>query len=175
MTRFLKKQLNVLSLSSCELSRHIIPTGWASSDRAFDNREVYHHTDGLGSIVSSVSYEQRDSGEPIKITREDGTYRKLQYDTAFRVPREPFYNAQNILVDETSYVYDAAGKRIATVKNLDTQTYKYDKIYQLDSITSPHPEDYAYDANGRMDLIQRDGKTLDLDHDVYNRLTAVKT
>ena len=95
-------------------------------------------------------------------------------NAAFRVPREPFYNAQNILVDKTSYVYDAAGKRIAAVKNLDAQTYKYDKSYQLDSITSPHPEDYAYDANGRMDLIQRDGKTLDLDHDVYNRLTAVK-
>ena len=52
MTRFLKKQLNVLSLSSYELSRQIIPTGWASSDRAFDNREVYHHTDGLGSTIA---------------------------------------------------------------------------------------------------------------------------
>ena len=58
--------------------------------------------------------------------------------------KESFYNARNTLVDETSYVYDAAGKRLTTVKNLDTQTYKYDKGYQLDSTTGTNSEDYAY-------------------------------
>ena len=42
------------------------------------------------------------------------------------------------------------------------------------SITGTNREDYAYDTNGRIDLIQRDGKMLGLDHNVYDRLTAVK-
>jgi RHS repeat-associated protein len=145
---------------------------WEYDD--LDRIQSVTHKAANGTVVSSIVYERNASGEPNKITREDGTYTKLQYDTALRVTKESFYNAQNTLVDETSYVYDAAGKRIATVKNLDMQTYKYDKGYQLDSITGTNPEDYAYDTNGRMDLIQRDRKTLDLDHDVYDRLTTVK-
>jgi len=132
------------------------------------------HNDAQGNVLSSVKYNRNVSGEPNKITREDGTYTKLLYDNALRVTKESFYNSQSALLNETSYIYDAAGKRIAKVTALDNQTYRYDKGYQLDSITGTNPEDYAYDANGRMDLIQRDGKTLDLDHDVYDRLTAVK-
>jgi RHS repeat-associated protein len=158
------------------LKERNLPNGmkstWEYDD--LDRIQSVTHKAANGTVVSSIVYERNASGEPNKITREDGTYRKLQYDTALRVTKESFYNAQNTLVDETSYVYDAAGKRLATVKNLDMQTYKYDKGYQLDSITGTNPEDYAYDANGRMDLIQRDGKTLDLDHDVYDRLTTVK-
>jgi RHS repeat-associated protein len=141
---------------------------------ALDRIETITHKDAQGSILSSITYERKASGEPSKITREDGTYTKLQYDTALRVTKESFYNAQNVLLDETTYVYDEAGKRIAKVTALGSQNYVYDKGYQLDSITGINPEDYAYDTDGRMDLIQRDGKTLDLDHDVYDRLTAVQ-
>jgi RHS repeat-associated protein len=147
-------------------------TEWAYDQ--LDRIQSVTHKAANGDIISSVSYDRNASGEPSKITREDGTYTKLLYDTALRITKESFYNAQNVLLDETTYVYDAAGKRIAKVTALDNQTYVYDKGYQLDSITGTNPEDYAYDTNGRMDVIQRDGKTLDLDHDVYDRLTAVK-
>jgi hypothetical protein len=50
-------------------------------------------------VVSSIVYERNASGEPNTITREDGTYTKLQYDTALRVTKESLYNAQNNLVD----------------------------------------------------------------------------
>jgi RHS repeat-associated protein len=148
-----------------------VTTTWTYD--ALDRIQSVTHKNG-STILAAVSYERKDSGEPSKITREDGTYTKLLYDTALRITKESFYNAQNVLLDETTYVYDAAGKRIAKVTALDNQTYNYDKGYQLDSITGTNPEDYAYDTNGRVDLIQRDGQTLNLDHDVYDRLTAVK-
>jgi RHS repeat-associated protein len=148
-----------------------VTTTWTYDQ--LDRIESVTHKNG-NTVLASVAYARNASGEPNKITREDGTYTKLQYDTALRITRESFYNAQNVLLDESTYVYDAAGKRIAKVTALDNQIYKYDKGYQLDSITGTNPEDYGYDTNGRVDLIQRDGQTLNLDHDVYDRLTAVK-
>lgn len=133
------------------------------------------HNDAQGNVLSSVRYNRKASGEPIKITREDGTYTKLQYDTALRVTNEQFYSTQNALLDERTYVYDKDGKRVATITSASTRTYNYTAGYQLDSITATGiNEDYDYDVNGRMDLMQRDGQTLDLDHDVYDRLTAAK-
>jgi RHS repeat-associated protein len=149
-----------------------VKTEWVYDE--LDRIQSVTHKAANGSVLTSVSYERKASGEPSKITREDGTYTKLQYDNALRVTSESFYNAQNVLLDETTYVYDEAGKRIAKVTALGRQTYNYEKGYQLDSITGTSLEDYAYDVNGRMDVIQRDGKTLDLDHDLYDRLTAVK-
>jgi RHS repeat-associated protein len=142
---------------------------------ALDRIETVIHKDAQGLVISSVSYERKASGEPVKITREDGTYTKLQYDAALRVTNEQFYNTQNVLLDERTYVYDNDGKRIATISAIGTRTYNYTDGYQLDSITATGVnEDYDYDVNGRMDLMQRDGQSLDLDHDVYDRLTAVK-
>lgn len=60
-------------------------------------------------------------------------------------------------------------------KATSSQSYNHDKVYQLDKVTGTNPEVYAYDTNGRMDVIQRDGQTLDLDHDVYDCLTSVKS
>jgi RHS repeat-associated protein len=148
-------------------------TNWGYD--ALDRIETVSHKDAQGSVISSVTYERKASGEPLKITREDGTYTKLQYDSALRVTNEQFYSAQNVLMDERTYVYDEDGKRIATITSASTRTYNYTAGYQLDSITATGiNEDYDYDVNGRMDLIARDGQTLDLDHDVYDRLTAAK-
>ena len=142
---------------------------------SLDRIETVTHKNAQGTVISSVTYERKASGEPIKITREDGTYTKLQYDNALRVTNEQFYNAQNALLDERTYVYDNDGKRIATLSSIGDRTYNYTAGYQLDSITSTTGnEDYDYDVNGRMDVMQRDGETLDLDHDVYDRMTSVK-
>jgi RHS repeat-associated protein len=159
------------------LTERLLPnamkTEWSYDQ--LDRIQSVTHKDAQGNVLSSVSYERKDSGEPSKITREDGTYTKLLYDKALRVKNEQFYNAQNVLLDERTYVYDEDGKRIATISSAATRTYNYTTGYQLDSITSmAGNEDYDYDVNGRMDLMQRDGQSLDLDHDVYDRLTAVK-
>ncbi|MBE9010916.1 hypothetical protein IQ250_11925 [Pseudanabaenaceae cyanobacterium LEGE 13415] len=149
-----------------------VTTTWEYDD--LDRIRSVTHTNQSGQVLASVTYERQGVGEPTKITREDGSYVTLQYDSALRVTKESHYLVGGLLQEEITYVYDAAGKRIGKITAAGTQTYNYDKGYQIDSVTGTNPEDYDYDENGRMELIQRDGQTLDLDHDVYDRLTSVK-
>jgi hypothetical protein len=55
------------------------------------------------TVLSSVSYERSPSGEPTKITREDGSYRQIEYDASLRVEKESFYDAAGTLLDEVVY------------------------------------------------------------------------
>ena len=46
------------------------------------------HEDAAGTVLASVAYERDASGEPTKITREDGSYVDIDYDAAWRVEEE---------------------------------------------------------------------------------------
>ncbi|NJR19363.1 MAG: RHS repeat protein [Calothrix sp. CSU_2_0] len=45
------------------------------------------HTNAQGQVLSFVTYERKGIGEPSKITREDGSYTKLEYDDSLRLRR----------------------------------------------------------------------------------------
>jgi RHS repeat-associated protein len=133
------------------------------------------HKNAAGNVLASVTYERKGIGEPTKITREDGSYVMLEYDAALRVKKESYYNASGALQDETTYTYDAAGKRLVQSSTVSgDRNFTYKPGYQLDSIGGAVNEDYDYDTNGRLTYIARDGKTLDLEHDAGDRLTAVE-
>ncbi|WP_206758544.1 putative Ig domain-containing protein [Nostoc punctiforme] len=133
------------------------------------------HTNAQGQVLASVSYERQGVGEPSKITREDGSYTRLEYDEALRVKKESNYNLAGGLLNETSYTYDASGKRQVQSSTNNSRTFTYTPGYQLDTIhETGETENYDYDENGRLTLIERDGKTLDLNHDAYDRLTTVE-
>jgi RHS repeat-associated protein len=125
--------------------------------------------------LASVTYERQGVGEPSKITREDGSYVLLKYDSALRVEKESYYNASGQLLNETSYTYDASGKRQVQSTSGGNRTFNYSTGYQLDTVTEAgETENYDYDTDGRLTLIERDGKVLDLNHDAYDRLTTVE-
>jgi RHS repeat-associated protein len=152
---------------------HGVKTTYTYND--LDRVMAIVHTNAAGEVLAKVTYERSGVGEPTKITREDGSYVKLEYDEALRVTKESYYGATGTLLDETSYTYDAAGKRIAQSTGTGNRTYTYTPGYQLDTIQeSSETENYEYDANGRLTLISRDGTTLDLEHDAYDRLTEVE-
>lgn len=133
------------------------------------------HKNAAGTVLASVTYERKGIGEPTKITREDGSYVMLEYDPALRVKKESHYNQDNELLDEITYTYDAAGKRMASSSKVSgDRSLAYKPGYQLDSIGGAVEEDYDYDTNGRLTLIERDGQTLDLEHDASDRLTVVE-
>jgi RHS repeat-associated protein len=134
------------------------------------------HTNAQGQVLTSVSYERKGIGEPSKITREDGSYTKLEYDDALRVKKESYYNAANTLLNETTYTYDADGKRrVQSNTTNGNRTFTYTPGFQLDTVQETgETENYDYDTDGRLTLISRDGKTLDLEHDTYDRLTEVE-
>jgi RHS repeat-associated protein len=132
------------------------------------------HTKG-STVLASVTYERNGIGEPSKITREDGSYVTLSYDASLRVTAENYHSPAGVLVETISYNYNAAGQRTSKVDRFGTDTYQYKPGYQLDAITGTGNEDYNYDADGRLNLISRNGTTLDLDHDTYNRIASINS
>jgi RHS repeat-associated protein len=123
---------------------------------------------GAGTVLSSLTYERSGIGEPTKITREDGSFVTYGYDGALRLTRESYFGTTGTLQSEISYTYDASGKRLT--KN--SEVYAYNNGYQLQGVTGANgAETYGYDADGRVSTINRDGGTLNLSHDNYDRLT----
>ncbi|MCC5640462.1 hypothetical protein LC593_32470 [Nostoc sp. CHAB 5844] len=140
-----------------------------------DRIKSIFHTNTQGQVLASVTYEREGIGEPSRITREDDSYVLLEYDSALRVEKESYYNAAGQLLKETSYIYDASGKRQVQSTSGGSRTFNYSTGYQLDTVTETgETENYDYDTDGRLTLIERDGKTLDLEHDSYDRLTQVE-
>jgi RHS repeat-associated protein len=159
------------------LKERTLPNGVKTSYEYDDLDRVTSivHRNAQGQVLTSVTYERKGIGEPSKITREDGSYTKLEYDESLRVKKESSYNAANVLLKETNYSYDASGKRLVQSSVDNTRTFNYGAGYQLDTVVETgETENYDYDQNGRLTLIARDGKTLDLEHDAYDRLTTVE-
>ncbi|MEG5045908.1 putative Ig domain-containing protein [Microcoleus sp. B4-C1] len=160
------------------LKQRILPDGKVTTTYEYDGldrvKSIVHKND-RGEVLASVSYERIGIGEPTKITREDSSYVLLEYDESLRVKKESYYDASGVLQDETTYTYDAAGKRLVESNtNRGSRSFNYQPGYQLDTVAEVgETENYDYDSNGRLTLIERDGKTLDLQHDTYDRLTEV--
>jgi RHS repeat-associated protein len=158
------------------LIERILPNGITSTYtyNADDQVTSLVHKDSSGTVLASVSYERKGTGEPSKITREDGSYVSLEYDTALRLTKESYFTSTNLLEQRIAYSYDASGKRTAVVDSAGTYGYTYNNAYQLQSVTNGTGIDtYAYDTDGRLDTFSRDGSTVDLDRDSYDRLTEV--
>ncbi|NJK65089.1 MAG: RHS repeat-associated core domain-containing protein, partial [Synechococcaceae cyanobacterium SM2_3_1] len=136
-----------------------------------DQVESIVHQDSTGLVLASVVYARNPGGEPNKITREDGSYVKLNYDEALRLEEEIYYNPTGALEEQILYTFDIDGKRIMKQTSFDTLTYSYDPGYQLVSATrGTEEETYSFDVDGRVEEITREGSILTLDNDTYDRL-----
>jgi YD repeat-containing protein len=154
------------------LIERILPNGITSNYSYNTDYQVTSlvHKDSSGAVLASVSYEGIGTGEPSKITREDGSYVSLEYDSALRLTKESYFTSANLLEQSIAYSYDASGKRTAVVDSQGTHGYTYNDAYQLSSVGT---DTYVYDADGRLDTFSRNGSMIDLDHDSYDRLTEV--
>jgi RHS repeat-associated protein len=95
-------------------------------------------------------------------------------DKTLRLEKKSYYDAGNVLIEEISYTYDGTDKRTSKRDRFGTENYNSKAEFQLDTISGASSENYDFDANGRLNLVQRDGKTIDLDHDAGDRLTSVE-
>ena len=126
-------------------------------------------------MLASVAYERKGIGEPTKITREDGSYVKLEYDTSLRVDKEIYYSAAGVLLQEIDCDYDAAGNRKVVSNGLVAGTYSYENVNQLTAVTNgSNVETYTYDAGGRVDVVNRNGVIRDFDYNTNNLISQVK-
>ena len=130
--------------------------------------------DGV-TVLSSLTYERSASGEPTKITREDGTYRTLGYDDALRVERESYFDSAGNLLNEVVYSYDVDGNRQTVSGGVTQGSYTYENEHQLTQInTDSGAESYTYDQAGRVETVTRDGETVRFDYDENDQLTTVR-
>jgi RHS repeat-associated protein len=158
------------------LTSRSLPNGIVTSYSYDDLDRVASITHKQGNtVLASVTYERNGIGEPSKITREDGSYVTLSYDASLRLTEEKYHSPAGVLTETISYSYNAAGQRTAKVDRTGTDTYRYKPGFQLDAITGTGDEDYSYDTDGRLNLIQRNGTTLDFDHDTYNRIASISS
>ncbi|NJK64939.1 MAG: RHS repeat protein [Synechococcaceae cyanobacterium SM2_3_1] len=160
------------------LEERLLPNGVRSTYTYDDLDQVRSivHENSAGEVLVSVTYERNPGGEPNKITREDGSSVELEYDAALRLQRETYFDAMGALEEEIIYSYDADGKRITKQIDGQSQAYQYDPGYQLGEVTGgSDPKSYRFDQDGRVEEILRQGTTLTLDHDSYDRLTQANT
>ena len=135
---------------------------------------THQAADGV-TVLSSLTYERSVSGEPTKITRENGSYRTLAYDDALRVERESYFDGAGNLLNEVEYSYDADGNRQTVSGGVAQGSYTYENEHQLTQInTDSGAETYTYDQAGRVETVTRDGAIVRFEYDENDQLTTVR-
>ena len=133
------------------------------------------HRNSSNAVLASVTYVRSPSGEPTRITREDGSFVELTYDAALRVETETYRNAAATVLDAIEYEYDADGNRTSkTSLSGGFESYAYEDGFQLASITTTSgTETYGYDGGGRQVTATRGGVARVLEYNSDDKLTRV--
>jgi len=159
------------------LTEKTLPSGVKSTYTYNDLDQIMSivHKKADGTVITSVTYERIGIGEPTKITREDGSYVNLTYDSALRLTSESYYNVGGVLQEQISYTYDASGKRTTKIDSNGSHNYNYGAGYQLISVNEQsETENYNHDTNGRVSNISRDANNWNLEYDAFDHLTGAK-
>ncbi len=130
------------------------------------------HSNGSGTVISSVHYDRNIGGEPGRITWLDDSYVELSYDTALRVVEERFFDATDTLVRSIAYDYDLVGNRTARIQNGSTTNYSYGAGHRLLSTSGGEIQNYTYNSDGRVAGITRSGLDADLSYNFDGQLST---
>ena len=132
------------------------------------------------TVIVSSTYLRSPTGEPTRITREDGTYVLLDYDSALRIQQEAYRAADGSVIENIEYAYDRDGNRTtrrvgATEASMVVETYAYDAGDELRtvSVEGAPIATYDYDSAGRTTHIARGARSQSLAYDADNHLTSV--
>lgn len=127
-------------------------------------------------VLASFAYVRNAGGDASRITREDGSYVELQYDSALRLTNEVYRTSGGLLIEQISYGYDIAGSRTRLVKGGVIMTNSVSAGYRTTAVKNAANgatlETYAYDNGGRVTTIGRDGGTLNLTYTAADKIDA---
>ncbi len=119
--------------------------------------QLDHMTDGTGALI--VAYEYDDAGRLSRETLGNGVYTTYEYDAAGDILDLVNYEPDGSVLSRYDYTYDASGLCTSMTTLDGTQTYGYDPLGQLTSVTYPDGQvvNYAYDAAGNRTQVDDNG------------------
>jgi len=155
-----------------------LPSG-VESTWGYDLRDrvtsVVHTRVATGEVLASRHYVRSASGEPTRITGEDGSWVELGYDGAVRLTSETYHDATGAVTATLTYAYDADGNRTTRTVDTVTEGYGYAPGARLTEVTvgGVPTAGLGYDAAGRTTFMTRAGADYALRYDPDGHVTAV--
>ena len=158
-------------------SRQLRPLG-----RTNQATYAYDAVNRLSSVTDwnsrAVSYAYDDAGRMTTATlpASTGIVSSYSYDNADRLTGISHVKDGNNTIASVAYTLDAVGNRTQRVDQQGTNSYAYDSLYRLTSVTYPGPSttSYAFDAFGnRTSMTQLGNQVTSYAYDDADRLTSV--
>ncbi|MEZ4327744.1 MAG: RHS repeat-associated core domain-containing protein [Polyangiales bacterium] len=136
---------------------------------------VTHTRESDGVVLLARAYERGATGEPTRITHEDGSYVALTYDASLRIASETYHAANDAVLSEVSYTYDQDGNRLTRTVDGEQESYTYASGSRLTSVSvgGVPSQTFTYDDGGRVTSLRRAGQNLDLTWDSMDHVVGV--
>ena len=159
------------------LRRRTLPNG-VVSEWTYDLRDrvsSVQHTDPGGAVLAAYVYSRGLLGEIERLEREDGSTVEWTYDGALRVTAERHVDASGTLASETTWTWDAAGNRTGETQSgvaASVSILPGQRLAQV-AVGGTPTESYAWDADGRLASMAREGVTWTLGYDSKDALRSI--
>jgi YD repeat-containing protein len=140
--------------------------------RAYDAANRLSTVTGWHSNQTAYAYD--DADRMTTTTLPNGVVSTSSYDNANRLTGISHVKGGTTLAS-ASYTVDAVGNRSDRTDQAGTQTYGYDDLYRLTSVTytGPASVSYSYDAFGNRTSLTDSSGTTNYAYDDASRVTSV--
>jgi RHS repeat-associated protein len=130
-------------------------------------------TNELGQMI--VDYDYDTAGRLSRKTLGNGVFTTYTYNQSGQVTQLVNSRADSSVLSSFSYTYDASGRRASMTTLAGTETYGYDPLGQLTSVTYPNSRvvNYAYDAAGNRTQVTDNGAPTAYSANPLNQYTSV--
>ena len=155
----------------------VVPDSWTTYAPDDGVRHIEHGRGG--TLVTRITYERADGGEPSRIWFNDlttgnwnaGETVTLSYPYGFRLGTEDWSSTSDVV-----YTYDAIGNRRTRAESGTTLTTSYNTGFRINQVTGgSSTENYGYDNGGYGTSISRGGTSWAMTWTAAGRLkTATK-
>lgn len=152
-----------------------LPNG-VSTEYTYDNadRLLELTTQKDATVLAKFAYTLDPTGNCTGVAYADGARSVYEFDQAYRLTRDKHIDANDAVLYEEFYTYDAMGNRLTKERvgwNPVNVNYQNNTRNQLISTSGSETKIYDYDANGNTVAITTNAISQTMNYDILNRLT----